>query len=116
MQQSLQGLDNITAKGTDAIDNLIKVVETLVENGGGEDWGATIASQMKEVKRYFKTDYKPHTQVGKNIARTIVQRTYGLSDPKNKELTNTCNHNMLNAKGVNPLSIFSTKSRKSLTT
>ena len=88
VQQSLQGLDNITAEGTDAIDNLIKVVETLVENGGGEDWGATTASRIKEVKRYFKTDYKTHTSREEHCADHCT--TYALSDPKNKVLTNIC--------------------------
>ena len=90
MQQSLHGLDNITAEGTDAINSLIKVVETLVENGGGEDWRATIASQITEVKRYFKMDYKTHTSREEHCADHCT--TYVLSNPKNKELTNTCNH------------------------
>ena len=30
MQKSLQGLDNVTAEGTEAIDNLTKMIETLV--------------------------------------------------------------------------------------
>ena len=90
VQQSLQGLDNITAEGTDAIDNLIKVLETLVENGGGEDWGATTASRIKEVKRYFKTDYKTHTSREEHCADHCT--TYALSDPKNKVLTNICKH------------------------
>ena len=33
MQKSLQGLNNVTAEGTEAIDNLTKMLETLVENG-----------------------------------------------------------------------------------
>ena len=90
MQQSLQGLDNITAESTGAIDNLIKVVETLVENGGGEDWGATITCRIMEVKRYFKTDYKSHTSREEHCADHCT--TYALSDPKNKELTSACKH------------------------
>ena len=66
------------------------MVETLVENGGGEDWGATIASRIKEVKRYFKTDYKTHTSREEHCADHCT--TYALSDPKNKVLTNICKH------------------------
>ena len=33
MQKSLQGLDNVTADGTEAIDTLINIVQTLVESG-----------------------------------------------------------------------------------
>ena len=39
MQKSLAGLDNVTAEGTEAIDNLIKIIETLVENGADKAWG-----------------------------------------------------------------------------
>ena len=31
-----QGLHNVTAEGTEAIDNLTKMIETLVENGAEE--------------------------------------------------------------------------------
>ena len=43
MQKSLQGLDNVTvtAEGTEAIDNLTKMIETLVENGAEQGWGKT---------------------------------------------------------------------------
>ena len=60
MQKSLQGLDNVTAEETEAIDNLTKMIETLVENGAEEGWGKTTESKVKEVKRYFKTDFKEH--------------------------------------------------------
>ena len=62
MQKSLQGLDNVTvtAEGTEAIDNLTKMIETLVENGTEEGWGKTTECKVKEVKRYFKTDFKAH--------------------------------------------------------
>ena len=33
MQKSLQGLNNVTSEGTEALDNLTKMIETLVENG-----------------------------------------------------------------------------------
>ena len=42
--QSIKGLDYIPAESTDAIDNLIKVVQTLVENGCVNDWDSTIIS------------------------------------------------------------------------
>ena len=45
---------------TEAIDNLTKMIETLVENGAEEGWGKTTECKVKEVKRYFKTDFKAH--------------------------------------------------------
>ena len=59
MQKSLAGLDNITAEGTEAIDNLIKIIETLVENGADKAWGTTAERKVKEVKGTLKRTLKP---------------------------------------------------------
>ena len=37
MQKSLQGLDNMTAEGTEAIDNLSNIVQSLVEHGADQE-------------------------------------------------------------------------------
>ena len=55
MQKSLQGLDNVTAEGTEAIDNLTKMIETLVENGAEEGWGKTTE------KFQYRRKYVNHT-------------------------------------------------------
>ena len=85
MQKSLQGLDNVTvtAEGTEAIDNLTKMIETLVENGAEEGWGKTTKCKVKEVKRYFKTDFKAHMSREEHCPDHCT--TYSLSDPKNTE-------------------------------
>ena len=83
MQKSLAGLDNVTAKGTEAIDNLIKIIETLVENGADKAWGTTAERKVKEVKRYFKTDFKAHLSREEHCADHCT--THALSDQKNKE-------------------------------
>ena len=91
MQKSLQGLDNITAEGTEGVDNLIKIVDNLVENGGADEkWGKTIQREIKEIKRYFKTDFKAHIGREENCADHCS--TYSLSDPKYKEYKRSCNH------------------------
>lgn len=90
MQKSLQGLDNVTAEGTEAIDNLIKIVENLVENGAQEQWRKDIEIGIKEVKRYFKTDFKAHMGRQENCADHCT--TFALSDPKKRELRKKCNH------------------------
>ena len=64
MQRSLHGLDNITAEGTEAFDNLRAIIDTLVENGKEQHWAETMRRDLKEAKRYLKTDYKTH--VGRN--------------------------------------------------
>ena len=53
MQRSLHELDNITAEGTEAFDNLRAIVNTLVENGAGEHWAEIMRRDLKEAKRCF---------------------------------------------------------------
>jgi hypothetical protein len=90
MQKSLQGLDNITAEGTESIDNLIKIIQTLVESGVEESWGKTVEKEVKEGKRYLKTDFKTHVGREENCADHCS--TYSLSDSKNKEYESKCKH------------------------
>ena len=90
MQKSLQGLDNVIAEGTEAIDNLTKMIETLVENGAEEGWGKTTECKVKKVKRYFKTDFKTHMSREELCADHCT--TYSLSDPKNTEFKGECKH------------------------
>ena len=90
MQNSLAGLDNVTAEGTEAIDNLIKIIETLVENGADKAWSTTAERKVKEVKRYFKTDFKAHLSREEHCADHCT--THALSDQKNKEFQSKCKH------------------------
>ena len=90
MQKSLQGLDNITAEGTEAIDNLIKIIQALVENGAEAPWGKTVEDKVKEVKRYLKTDFKAHVGRKENCKDHCF--TYSLSDANNKEYQSKCIH------------------------
>ena len=89
MQKSLQGLDNVTAEETEAIDNLTKMIETLVENGAEEGWGKTTECKVK-VKRYFKTDFRAHMSREEHCAQHCT--TNSLSDPKNTEFKGKCKH------------------------
>ena len=79
IQRSLHGLDNITAEGTEAFDNLRAIVNTLVENGAGEHWAEIIRRDLKEAKRSLKTDYKTH--VGRNENNSDHCTILALSDP-----------------------------------
>ena len=90
MQKSLQGLDNVTADGTEAIDTLINIVQTLVESGASTEWGTKTEQKVKEVKRYFKTDFKAHITRNEHCADHCM--TYSLSDSKNKEFQCMCQH------------------------
>ena len=78
MRRSLHGLDNIIAEGTEAFDNLRAIVDTLVENGAGEHWAEIMRRDLKEAKRYLKTDYK--TRVGRNENKSDHCTVHALSD------------------------------------
>lgn len=90
MQKSLQGLDNITAEGTEAIDNLIKLSQTLEENGDDESWGKKIDKDVKAGKRYLKTDFKLHVGRIENCGDHCS--THSLSDPNIQEYHSKCTH------------------------
>ena len=53
MQRSLHGLDNITAEGTEAFDNLRAIIDTLVENGKEQHW-AEMRRDLTEANRRFE--------------------------------------------------------------
>ena len=58
------GLITSQRKGTEAFDNLRAIIDTLVENGEEGHWAEIMRRDLKEAKRYLKTDYKTH--VGRN--------------------------------------------------
>ena len=59
MQKSLQGLDNTTAEGTEAIDNVTDVLKTLGDHGSESTWVKDAEQKIKEAKRYLKTELSP---------------------------------------------------------
>ena len=91
MQKSLQGLDNLTADGAEAFDNVSKVVDTLVESGAGEQWGKEVHKQLVEGKRYLKADYKSHVGTGEHCKDHCIN--YALSDSDFVEWSSDCQHN-----------------------
>ena len=60
------------------------------EDGAEEGWGKTTEFKVKEVKRYFKTDFKAHVSREEHCADHCT--TYSLSDPKNAEFKGECKH------------------------
>ena len=53
--------------------------------------GKSIQLKIKEVKRYFKADFKVHIDKEENCADHCT--THSLSDPKTEHYKGTCNHN-----------------------
>ena len=94
LQTSPQGLDNTTAEGTDAVDNMNDLVDTL-GNLGSSDQLTKLAHQgIKEAKRYLKTEFKGH--VGREKMCADYCTTYALNDPSEKKFQRPCltSHNV----------------------
>ena len=88
MQKSLQGLDNTTAEGTEAIDTLLEAVKTLGDHGSDATWFKSTERKIKEAKRYLKTEFKSHVSKEESCADHCTK--HALSDPSNTDLQNTC--------------------------
>ena len=58
MRKSLQGLDYISSSGAEAFDDLCKVAEMLGDAGEGKGWAKQQETNLRESKRYLKSDYK----------------------------------------------------------
>ena len=89
-QKSLQGLDNTSAEGCEAVDNLIKIIQSLVETGAEEWWGKTAEKEIREAKRYLKTDFKVYVGCKERCADHCS--TYSLSDSENQKYQSKCTH------------------------
>ena len=88
MQKSLQGLDNTTAEGTEAIDNMSELVNTLCNLTSREQLAKSAQQRIKETKRYLKTEFKSHVGREKSCADHCT--THALSDPSQKCYERPC--------------------------
>ena len=88
LQTSLQGLDNTTAEGTDAVDN------TLGDLGSSDQFTKLAHQGMKEAKRYLKIEFKGHVAREKMCADHC--KTYALNDSSEKKFQRPCDtsHNV----------------------
>ena len=90
VQKSLQGLDNTTAEGTQAMDNLTDIVSTLSTYGSEEEWAKAVQQRLKVAKRYLKTEFKSHVGREESCADHCI--TYAMSDPESEQFRSTCQH------------------------
>ena len=90
-RKSLQGLDNIAASGADGFDILSKIVEDLEQSGSRPDWCQATRKELKEGKRYLKTEYRAHCREEESPCADHC-RSYALSDPQNSDFQGSCDH------------------------
>ena len=95
LQKSLAGFDNTTADGTDAIDNMKDMVQTLGSHGTEVEWVAQTQTTIKQAKRYLKTELKGH--IGRERPCADHCTTHALSDPSEKKFQRKCfqNHDIV---------------------
>ena len=86
----MQRLDNTTAEGTEAIDNVNDVLKTLEDHGSEATWVKDAEQQIKEAKRYLKTEFKSH--VGRDETCADYCTAHALGDTSDSNLQSICQH------------------------
>ena len=89
-QKSLQGLDDTTTEGTEAIDDMEETVRTLNRHGSEDSWVKHTQQRLKEAKRHLETEFKGH--VGREESCADHCTTHALSDPNDKYFQSRCPH------------------------
>ena len=94
LQTSLQGLDNTTTEGTDAVDNMTDLLDTLSNLGSSDQFTKLAHQGIKEAKRYLKTEFKGH--VGREKMCADHCTTYALNDFSEQKFQRPCDtsHNV----------------------
>ncbi|KAL9970438.1 hypothetical protein ACROYT_G022814 [Oculina patagonica] len=90
-RKSLQGLDNTAASGADGFDALNKIIDRLEESGSRPEWCQATRKELKEGKRYLKTEYRAHCREGESPCPDYCGR-YALSDPQSTDFQASCDH------------------------
>ena len=67
--------DSISCLGAEALDDLLEVIEVLGDAGEGMGWVKRQQHQLRESKRYLKSDYK----VCSTSRRSTMQKLRELS-------------------------------------
>ena len=98
-RKSLQGLDNYTADGSEAFENLEEIINKLYDGGMPDSKADRLRSMALSCKRYLKQDYSTHVvnDSTSDISSASPDhcRFFALSDPKEGELMQSCLHSHL---------------------
>jgi uncharacterized protein YggL (DUF469 family) len=90
-RSTMCGVDNTAADGSAGFEKLCKIVDDLQELGQDDNWSKAIKKSLLDGKRYLKTQYRNHCQESESPCPDHCLK-FGLSDPKNAELNETCAH------------------------
>ena len=56
--KSLQGLDNFSAQGSNAFDDLCETVDRIAERVKSRAWAKETKQTLRDAKQYVRADYK----------------------------------------------------------
>ena len=98
-RKSLQGLDNYTADGSEAFENLEEMISKLYDGGIPDSKADRLRSMALFCKRYLKQDYSTHVVNDSTSDISTASpdhcRFFALSDPKEEQLMQTYLHSLL---------------------
>ena len=93
--KSLQGLDNVSAEGTEGFQRITQIVEELEEEYGvSKDWCSDVKNRLKKAKCYLKTEYHIHCRDKDSLCADHC-RKFALSDTVDEDFNHQCVHNHL---------------------
>ena len=58
VRKSLQGLDNFSAQGSNAFDDLCETVDRIAERAKSQAWAKETKQTLWDAKQYLRADYK----------------------------------------------------------
>ncbi|XP_051796513.1 uncharacterized protein LOC127531379 [Acanthochromis polyacanthus] len=87
---SLQGLDNISARGAEAFNQLQDICQRLQLSGQSVAWSRDIKELITASQEYLKVHYRGHISLFSKCPHHCI--AYSLSDPKDKDYQTACSH------------------------
>ena len=58
VRTSLQGLDNFSAQGSKAIEDLSEIVDKIADQAKSQAWAKEMKQTLRSAKQYLRSDYK----------------------------------------------------------
>jgi len=77
VQKSLQGLDNFSAQGTKAFEDLCETVDRIEDQAKSEAWAKETKQALRSAKQYLRADYK--VRLRNSLIRTNKRAHKGVS-------------------------------------
>ena len=77
VRKSLQGLDNFSARGTKAFEDLCETVDRIADQANSKAWAKETKQALRFAKQYLRSDYK--VRLRNSLIRTNMRAHKGVS-------------------------------------